>query len=276
MQAFKEPSLWNVSLAFLKRDFQESLSYRMNFAFELLALVSNLLIFFFIGKVFGGEASPHLAKYGGEYFPFVLVGIAFAGFQAVAINSFAEAIQREQDFGTLEAILITPTSLFQIMVSGSLWSFLFAMLRSITYCVAGILFFGANFSQANFLAVFVTIALMIFSLTGFGVMSAGYILVYKRGNPVNAFLNNVSKFLGGVYFPLSVLPAFILPLCHWFPLTHGLEALRKSLLQGVSFSELLPQWGALTLFGLILLPLSLWIFQKAIARAKSDGSLAFQ
>jgi len=52
-----------------------------------------------------------------------------------------------------------------------------------------------------------------------------------------------------------------------------LKGMRLALLQGYSTEALLPYILALMLFTAIMLPLSLFLFQKAVRRAKMDGSL---
>jgi hypothetical protein len=49
--------------------------------------------------------------------------------------------------------------------------------------------------------------------------------------------------------------------------------MRLALLQGYSTKALLPYILALMLFTGIMLPLSLLLFQKALGKAKMDGSL---
>ena len=79
--------------------------------------------------------------------------------------------------------------------------------------------------------------------------------------------------MGGIYYPISVTPAWMQSLAKLIPVTYALRAMRLALLQGASFSELQGDILALVIFSVILLPLSLMIFGFAVRLAKIDGSL---
>ncbi|MDO8527127.1 MAG: ABC transporter permease [Deltaproteobacteria bacterium] len=260
--------------AFLKRDMIEAFSYKVAFFFDLVGMVANILTFFFIAQLIGPAVVPQLQGYGG-YFPFVLIGIALAQFQSAAMNSFAGAIQKEQGHGTLEAILITPTSLAVIAFSGALWDLFFVFLKMVAYLAIGAIFFGIDLSRLNILAAVLILILTVTSLAGFGFFSAGFVLVFKRGDPINYFMNGFSRFLSGVYFPISVLP-FWVQKCSWLiPWTYSLEAMRMALLEGKSVFELANPIISLILFSILFLPSGLLFFRWSVKQAKREGSLVF-
>ncbi len=87
---------------------------------NLIGVFFSVLTFFFIAKLFGKAAAPHLQEYGGDYFPFVLIGIAFSTFLGVGLGTSAGALRQEQMIGTLEAMLITPTRATSIVIYLSL------------------------------------------------------------------------------------------------------------------------------------------------------------
>jgi ABC-2 type transport system permease protein len=102
--------------AFIKRDFLTEISYKSTFLMNLIGIFFSVLTFFFIAKLFGQAAAPHLQEYGGDYFPFVLIGIAFSTFLGVGLGTSATALRQEQMLGTLEAMLITPTRASSIVI----------------------------------------------------------------------------------------------------------------------------------------------------------------
>ncbi|MBI4124820.1 MAG: ABC transporter permease [Deltaproteobacteria bacterium] len=261
--------------AFLKRDLREGLSYKSAYLFQIFGIFANILTFFFVAKIFGEGAGRHLQNYGGEYFPFVLIGIACAGYQGTALSSFSRALSREQGAGTLEAILMTPTTLNTIMLSGSLWTFSFTSLRLVFYLLAGAVFFGVDMSKMNVGASLCVLLLSITALAGLGIFQAGFMLVFKRGNPLGFFLNGASRFLSGVYFPVALLPEWVQGFSHLLPLTYSLEAMRKALLQGESLAALGGEILGLILFTVFLLPMGILFFNWAVRRAKREGSLGF-
>jgi ABC-2 type transport system permease protein len=107
-----------------------------------------------------------------------------------------------------------------------------------------------------------------------GVLSASFILVYKTGNPFSWVLGTVSGLLGGVVFPVSLLPPWIRWVSSLLPVTYALDGMRKSLLASSAFAEVLPDVAALAVFDAVLLPLSLVAFRLAVRKAKRDGTLS--
>ncbi len=84
----------------------------------------------------------------------------------------------------------------------------------------------------------------------------------------------MSILLGGVYYPTKVIPSWIEYIADWVPLTYGLRALRRLLLEGASFSSVLPDVLTLTAFGLALSSASVVAFAIALRYAKRSGTLA--
>lgn len=259
--------------AFLRRDLQIQLSYRLATLLQLFGIVFSVSAFYFVARVFGPAASPFLVEYGGDYFPFVLVGIAFGAYEAVGMSAFAEAIRSGQTLGTLEAMLVTPTRLETILASSALWSFLQATAQVLAYLAVGGLVFGAPLGRANTGVALLTLLLSLLAFSGLGIISASIILVTKRGDPVAFLLASLSALLSGVYYPVAVLPTWLQSLAALLPLTHALRALRLALLEGAGLSEVAPSLAMLALFALVVLPGGIWAFRWALRRARSDGTL---
>lgn len=66
--------------------------------------------------------------------------------------------------------------------------------------------FGLPLGQTNILAAAVILALALLAHLPLGIMAAGFVLIFKRGDPVTLMFGHLSALLGGVYFPLQVLP----------------------------------------------------------------------
>ena len=96
----------STALAFIKRDLSRDLSYRLSFVMQLGGIFFNIAIFYFMARLFGSAVAPQLETYGGDYFSFVLIGLAFTGFMGLSLSNFAESIREGQVMGTLE--MMTP------------------------------------------------------------------------------------------------------------------------------------------------------------------------
>jgi ABC-2 type transport system permease protein len=98
-------------------------------------------------------------------------------------------------------------------------------------------------------------------------------MVLKKGDPVAGIFNGISWLLGGVYYPIAILPSWLRVFSYFLPVTYALEGMRLALLKGASFYQLLPNILSLLGFTAILMPISIYAFQYAIRLAKRDGSL---
>ena len=171
--------------AFLVRDFQSAVSYKFDFAFQFARVLISVATFYFLSKLVAPAASGFLAPYGGDYFRFVLIGIAFNQYIAVAVQSFSQRIVESQQLGTLEALFVTQTDATTIILASSVYGFLWATVSVAAYLLAGWLLFGANLAQANVPAAAVVMVLTVTGLSSFGIVSAAFVVLFKKGDPVS-------------------------------------------------------------------------------------------
>jgi ABC-2 type transport system permease protein len=262
------------SWAFLVRDFRSQTSYRLAFIMNIAGIFFSIAIFFFISRLLGRAVNPFLAQYGGNYFAFVLVGLAVSGFMGTSLGVFSSTISSAQAQGTLEVMLVTPTKLPEIICMSSIWSFLFTSLNILIYLVIGVMVFGLKLAGANVAAALVVLFLIVTIFSGLGIISASFIMVLKRGDPISWLFGSVSAIMSGTFFPVQVLPGWLQKYSIFFPLFYGLRAMRLALLKAASLSVLAPDILALAVFVAVIIPLSFLAFRYAVGRAKIDGSLA--
>jgi ABC-2 type transport system permease protein len=117
------------------------------------------------------------------------------------------------------------------------------------------------------------VLLMFLSSAGLGILSASFILYFKRGDPINFLLSGMSTFFGNVFFPVEQLPEWARPISNLLPITWSLRIIRGSLLRGLPSSELTDDLLYLAGLTAILLPLGIVFSKIAIRRAKMEGSL---
>jgi ABC-2 type transport system permease protein len=266
-------SAWQKSRAFVRRDLRTQLSYRLSTLLQILGILFSVSSFYFVARLFGDAATSHLAEYGGDYFAFVLIGIAFASFQAVGLFAFSSAIRSEQTQGTLETVLVTPTRLETVLFSSALWHFLLSSLRVALHLLIGVLLFGAQLGRPHIGTALLTLFLSIAAFGGLGILSASFVMVVKRGDPVNFVLASLSSLLSGVYYPVAVLPGWLQVVSGFLPMTYSLRAMRMALLERASPAQVGQELGLLALFTALILPIAWFAFRWALRRARVEGSL---
>jgi len=259
-------------LAFLKRDFLIEVSYRTSFLMQAFGIFFSVLIWYFVSRVVNAPpTTPGLE--GVDYFAYVLLGLALFVYLSSAMISFGGKVRSEQMTGTLEAMLVTPTPIGTIVLGSSLWDFLLASVKVIAYLVIGRLFFHVVLHLDSLLPVLLIMILTVLAFSGIGILSAAFVLYLKRGDPITFLVSSASALVGGVFYPPQDMPGWLGGWSRLLPITYALHALRRALLRGSRFADLLPDIRALVLFAAVLLPLGILAFRFAVRKARQEGSL---
>ncbi len=256
------------------RDLMTATSYRLGFLMQLTAPMFMIISFYFVGRLLKNASIPGLDQYGGDYFGFVLVGLVFTTYIGIALSTVASTTRRGQMLGTLEVVLTTQTSLATFLMGSSLYAIARATVFVAVYLVAGALLFGVDFTGANVPAGLLVLFLSMAVMLGLGILSGSFIIMFKQGDPLGLLVNSGAFLLSGVAYPVEVLPRWLQVGSAALPHTYALEALRMGLLQGASIGEILPELRALTLFAVVILPLSLLAFRYAVYRARTEGGFS--
>ena len=261
--------LWK-AWVFFKRDLVTDLSYKFSFALEAIHILIAIAAFYFLATLLGEKKLD-----GYDSFPFILVGLAVNAYMTTCLVCFAQEIRGGQLMGTLKAVLTTSTSPTEFLVFSSVYPFARATLDVVAYGLGG-LAFGLSLAQGNVIAATLIFAASILAFSSIGMISATFTLLFKRGDPLLWLFGSGSWLLGGVMYPNSVLPAALRGFAELLPITHALRGLRAALLTDASVADILPEVGALMLFAMVGLPVSLAAFTIGLQRAKIAGTLGHQ
>lgn len=257
--------------AFLRRDLQVAASYRIGGVFVVTGGVVTLAFFFFLSKTVGD--SPLIrARYGSDYFSFALLGVTGAAVLRSLQTRFAARLREAQLDGSLEALLAAPLSTFHAVAGLAAWPIASALLRALALVVAGATLFGAELSVQP-LAFALSLLLSLAAFSALGLLSAAFVLTFKRGDPFTYFLDVTSYLLAGVAFPVEVLPTALQWVSRLLPATYALRALRASALGGASPAAPWPSLGVLAVFSVLLWPLAAGALTLARRHVERAGTL---
>jgi ABC-2 type transport system permease protein len=261
--------------AFVVRDFQLALSYRLQFVFQVLQVLFAVTTLFFISKIFEGGAVTRYSEWRDPLAAWI-IGLAFLNYFMTGFSSLANAIRSEQMQGTLEGVLMTPVSVPTFIVASSAYDFVSATFFSSLYLLFGWLFCGVQY-RGNYLLALLFLVSTTLVLASLGILSASFAIVFKRGDPFAVLVATSSSLFSGVFFPTQLIREYAgdvvgkIPLA--LPFTYGLDGLRRVLIQGQSFTQVREPLFVLLTFLAVLLPFSVWVFTRAVRRAKREGSL---
>ena len=256
--------------AFVRRDAKNSASYRIAIVFDLALGLVALLIYYYISKLFGN--TPRGALQGApSFFSFVAVGLALALIVQTGSLGLAGSLRTEQMTGTLEATSAKPLSTVELALGLALYPFMFSMLRTLIYfAVAGGLL-GADFSNIDPVGFVIGLLLTAFALMSVGITMGALLFVVKRGETVGGLVVSVLILLGGAYFPIAIFPSALEAIGRFVPTRFAFDGVRAAVFQGDAWVE--PMLKLLA-FGLVAMPIALFLFDRAIRFAKRRGTLA--
>jgi ABC-2 type transport system permease protein len=259
-------TLW----AFIRRDFLSMVSYRLAFFMHLGGIFLSLAVFYYMTRMMNpaAEGLEGIAPY-----EFLLIGLTFATYFSTALYAFASRVRNEQMMGTLEAMLVSPTRTHVVVFGSAVWDFTYGAFRMLLYLGLAALVFGVRLNVNSWTALFLGVVLTLLSSAGVGILSASFIIYFKRGDPINFVLSGASTLLGEAFFPVEQLPEWARGLSKFVPLAWSLEVVRGSLLKGKTLEELSTALWVLLGYTAVLLPVGLWASRFAIRKAKREGSL---
>jgi len=259
---------------FFRRDLLIAKSYRSPFVMEIVQALFGTAVFYYVARFVDSPGLRETLPQSGGYFAFSLIGFVFLDYLSAALDAFDRSLEEARDSGTLEHLLVTQTSLPTMLAGSALYPFAATTLRIAVYLAWGALFFGFPLRSANWLAVLVVVLVSLLAFSGLGILSASYLLLFKRGNPAKWLLLGISSVAGGMLFPVSILPDWLQFFARLNPITYALDAMRAALLGSARVQDLLQPIAILLCFAAILLPLSMLTFAAALRRTKSTGTLA--
>jgi ABC-2 type transport system permease protein len=265
----RESGAWAKAVAIARRDCAIQLSYHFALIGRVGAIGISVATFFFIGEIVDPEK---LGAYGDNYFAFVLVGLFVGAIAAVGLGSFTETLRQEQASGTLEVLLATPTGLPTLFIGSMITPFLLATIETslVTTVAVGL---GAHFEWSGVLTAAFALPPTLAVYAAFGAVSAAFIILSKRGDPVTPLVTQLSNLLAGALFPVAVLPAALETLAHLLPPYYALYVMRAGLLEGEPITAVAGEFAILVMFAVIMLPASLWLLKRALRVARVLGTI---
>jgi ABC-2 type transport system permease protein len=256
--------------AFFKRDLLIDLSYKLSFGFEALHILITVSAFFFLAGFLGAET-----VHGYESFAFILVGLAVNSYMTTCLVCFTQVVRESQATGTLKSVLVTPTSTHEFLACSAVYPLARATVDALLYGAAGFAF-GLTLARVNPFPAMLLFAVSLLAFSSIGMISATFILLFKRGDPLLWLFGSGSWLLGGVMYPTDVLPDWLRRFADLLPITYALKGLRATLLNDAPMIAVLPELAVLGVFAGVGVPVSMIAFEFALRRARIAGTLGHQ
>jgi ABC-2 type transport system permease protein len=264
---------WQTARAFVRRDVLFETSYKLQTLVNLLGVFSQILTFYFIARL-ADVPSDQQGLHGADYFTFVLIGITFrevldAGF----LMHFTASLRQQLMVGAFEAMCATPLRPAPLMFYSLLWPVAGALLKAALYLLLGGLLLGAQIGLTRIPLLLAALALSIVVFGSMAMIAGSMILYFKRGDPVTWLLSNLAALIGGVFFPVGMMPGWLQKLSVLIPLPHALGAIRAGLIPRSDLSGAGDDFMALALFAVLLAPTAWFVTVKLFELSRRHGGL---
>lgn len=257
---------FQVAGAFFRLGLQQELSYPLGFVTGQFSAMMPVFIFFFISRQFDQP----------NYFAFVLVGLLASRFMDTGVRGFSTEIDIAINRGWLEMFLVEPVHWRMLPISMVQWRAVQGIVNALLMAAVGI-FLGAQFRTDQLLTALLIVVLGLLAGLAIGTLSASLKVLAKQGDPILFIYGLLVQVFSGVFFPVEQLPVFIRWISWLIPHTYAIAALRNVLmpdqtdLTSMSSSTALI---ALTGFCVVLFPLSLWLYGRALEYGRKLGVLS--
>ena len=258
--------------ALFRASLLSAVSYRLQLLFSLVSLLATIVPMYFVSGALQPTMAGSIAAEGGHYFGFLVVGTAALLVAQAATTAFPGAIGGGVASGTLEAMLVTPAPLPAILSGLVSYGMLWSLARVAVLLASGALL-GVAYDLAAVPGALLVLALLVAAYAGFGLVLAAMTLAFRTTGPLPAIILAGTTLLGGVYYPTHVIPSWIQELSTVVPMTYGLRAARRMVLDGAAFDAVLPDVVALAGFALLSLAVGAAAFDIALRHARRAGSL---
>lgn len=249
-----------------RRDFVQARSYRMALGFDLGWGVVNVLVYYFISKVF-----PHAGGLGGapSYFAFAFAGILVSLVVSSTASDVASKLREEQLTGTLEMLVAQPLRSIDIALGAAVFPSVYALVRVVLYLAVAISLLDLSTAHTQWAGVVLVLLLSTATFLALGIAAAAAVLIFKKVAIVDVAIFAMT-FVSGALFPLSVLPGWLHAIGRVMPTEPAFAGMRAALYGGSYAGDAAILAGV----GVIGVPVSLVLFARALDYAKRRGSVS--
>lgn len=265
-------SILRAVAAIVRRDIITERSYPVQAIVRATSLLVITTSLFYVSKLV--HAPPELAGYQGGYFEYVVLGVALAWFSSVGLSSFGRAVSDELRLGTLESVLVSPAPVGAWLAGSLVVPFALAVLQITVYLASAVVLFGARFDLRGVPLALPFVLVGLGSFAALGILSGAFILLTKRGDAVSLLLGQLGTYFAGGLFPTTLLPGWAEAVTRAFPAYWALQGIRRALLGDAGVVDLLGPLAALAALTMLLLPVSVALFHRAVRAGRRTGTLA--
>ncbi len=260
------------SYAFIERNINIVKRY---WAWELVWLFYSITNSLSVAYIAPGVGALSTAVVDSHYLVlYLIIGTIVWRYLSVIFYWLTDIIGMERWEGTIEYTLMAPITRLTHLAGHTAFAVVYSMFHTVVILAITSLFFELDLSKANLLGGALVLLVGSISFIGVGVAVAILPLLFpEKGQQMTHVIISLLLLVSGVYYPVSVLPAWLQLFARYSPATYVLAGTRAALLDGAPVSAMWQYLVPLIGRGVILVPVGLWLFRVAEQYAKRTGKL---
>jgi len=165
-----------------------------------------------------------------NYIDFFIPGIIALTVMTTSIFGTIESNVRLRKNGILRKLITTPVGKHEWIMAKMLYMLFMAFLSTFLILLVGVIIWNISFKINLYL--FVAIISASFAFSGMGMIVARYVKDEDTASAAGNIITFPQMFLAGTFFPLEIMPSFLVTIAKILPLYYVNEALRNAMIYG--------------------------------------------
>jgi ABC-2 type transport system permease protein len=250
----------SAAVGIVRRDLAVFVSYRLRFASQVASTAFSLLLLYYVSRLVRVDMFPS----PDDYFAFATVGVVIFGVLTSTLAAAPATLRQELVAGTFERLLVSPFGGVAGTLSMLVFPFVYATVHGIVTLLLAILVFGLPVEWPSAVLALPAALLGMLAFLPFAILIAAAVVVLKQAMGASSFLIAGISVVAGLYFPVALLPGWIEWASEVQPFTPAVDLLRHLLvgteLEGSAWTDVVK----LTVFAAALIPVSVWVLDRAL------------
>jgi ABC-2 type transport system permease protein len=255
-------------LAIVRRDVHIFMSYRTRFLTQIASALFSLTLFYYVSRL------VHIQGFGSpdQYYAFVVVGLSLL---SIIYSCFMTSglVRQELVAGTMERLILSPFGAVRSIIAATLFPLAYSFVLATVSLALACVVFGLQLHWSTVPLSIPVIALALLAFTPFGLLFAALTIVVKQDNVGTSWVIAILSLIGGLYFPIYLLPHWAQVAGKLQPFTPATNLLRHLLVGSPLTDSIGISLLKLAAFAAVLLPTSIFALSAAVRFGQRRGTI---
>jgi ABC-2 type transport system permease protein len=258
-------AMWGI----IRRDAILFVSYRTQVVSQFVGPLFSITLFYYISHLLTAKSihSP------GGYFGFVIIGLVIVQILTISMGVMPVSVRQELVSGTIERFLVSAHGPINGIIGTMLFPLLNAIFSGIVVLALATIIFGLPLAGTAVLAIPVAM-LGTLAFMPFAFFLVSLVVAFKQAASATQFVVAGVAIIGGLYFPVTLLPGWIRWASDVQPFTPATDLLRHLLVDTPMVHPAGIELLKLVGFAAILLPAGMALLRASIRYGQRTGTIA--